>query len=294
MTKQTRKVLLVLLAIYCVPVFLVGTIAYLALRPLPPLVPLPNPNAYDDLVKAGGLVATNNRNYARMTADQLRPFVAQNAKAVALAREALDSPCRVPLQYSQQGQQTNASYYPKLQRLAQAFAAEGRLAYLDHRPRAAAECDLDLVRLGADVARGGMVIDAFVGSSIESLGTADFPKLMNQLDAPTCREAALTLEAANAERAPWPEVLRQQEIWIRRTFGWKSVVVEFVVHRQMKRWEPRARKNYQIEQAKSRQLMINLAARAYELEKGHHPASNADLVPEYLKASSTNAITGNK
>jgi hypothetical protein len=43
-------------------------------------------------------------------------------------------------------------------------------------------------------------------------------------------------------------------------------------------------------------VLIDLAARAYELEKGHRPKSFADLVPSYLKAipkepsSATNPI----
>jgi hypothetical protein len=31
-------------------------------------------------------------------------------------------------------------------------------------------------------------------------------------------------------------------------------------------------------------LITDLAARAYELDKGHLPANVADLVPDYLKA----------
>ena len=40
------------------------------------------------------------------------------------------------------------------------------------------------------------------------------------------------------------------------------------------------------------QLLIDLAARAYELEKGHRPASLADLVPDYLKAIPQDPVTG--
>ena len=38
--------------------------------------------------------------------------------------------------------------------------------------------------------------------------------------------------------------------------------------------------------------MVDLAARAYELDKGHPPASAADLVPEYLKAVPQDPVTG--
>ena len=38
--------------------------------------------------------------------------------------------------------------------------------------------------------------------------------------------------------------------------------------------------------------MIALASRAYELDKGHPPATAADLVPEYLKAVPQDPVTG--
>ena len=290
MTRQTRNWLIALLVIYCTPVFVVGGIvAFLALRPLPPLVPLPSPNAYDDLVKAGQMVSTNSGNYAKLGTPQLRTLAATNAEALALARDALDGACRVPVQYSQNGQ---GNTYAKLRRLAQAFAAEGRLAELDKRTSKAVECDLDLIRLGADTARGGVLIDALIGSSIESMGTTDFQKLASQLDAQTCREAAATLERADAEKPSWDGVMKEEDDWIRRAFGMRAVLVEFMFHRQMKRNGLRTQKSYQAEQLKLRRLELDLALRAFELEKGHRPASAAELVPEYLKAVPKNPTTG--
>jgi len=39
-------------------------------------------------------------------------------------------------------------------------------------------------------------------------------------------------------------------------------------------------------------LLLQLAAHAYELEKGKRPKSLADLVPAYLKAISQDPLTG--
>jgi competence protein ComGC len=44
--------------------------------------------------------------------------------------------------------------------------------------------------------------------------------------------------------------------------------------------------------AQTRQLLIDLAARAYELDKGHRPANLNDLVPDYLKAIPQDPLTG--
>jgi hypothetical protein len=294
MTRQTRNWLIALLLIYSVPVFVVGgLVAFLVLRPLPPLPHLPNPNGYDDLLNAAKLVSTNTAGYAKMSVYQLRPLVVGNAGALSLARDGMDKGCGVPVQYSQSGQQNVAGNYTKLRRLGEAFAAEGRLAELDKRTGAAVDSYVDLMRLGAATEHGGILIDAMVGMQIESLGTTGLQKFVNQADAKTCRETAAALEALDAVRPSWQDVLQQEDNWIRRTFGARSVLIEFIYRQQLKqRNGQRAQKSYQAEQLKARRLMVDFASRAYELDKGHRPASAAELVPEYLKAVPKHPVTG--
>ena len=43
---------------------------------------------------------------------------------------------------------------------------------------------------------------------------------------------------------------------------------------------------------RARRLEIDFATRAYTLDKGHVPANNTGLVPEYLKALPKNPTTG--
>ncbi len=293
MTRQTRNWLIALLVIYSVPVFVVGgIIAFLALRPLPPPPTLPNPNGYDDLLNAAKLVSTNTAGYARMSVYELRPLVQADAGALALARDGLDKGCGVPVQYSQDGQRDHVTDVIKLRTLSQAFAAEGKLAELEKRPNAAAKSYVDLMRLGAATGHGGILWDAMVGCAIESTGSTGLQKFVNQSDANTCRETATALEAVDEVRPSWPDVLQQEDDWIRRTFGARAVLVEFVYQRQMKRNGPKAQRVFQAEQLKARRLMIDFASRAYELDKGHRPASAADLVPDYLKAVPKNPTTG--
>jgi len=294
MTRQTRNWLIALLVIYSVPVFVVvGLVAFLVLRPLPPLPHLPNPNGYDDLVNAAKLVSTNTAGYAKMSVYLLRPVVQGNAGALSLARDGLDKGCGVPVQYSQDGQRDVAGNYGKLRRLGEAFTAEGRLAELDKRPGAAVDSYVDLMRLGAATGHGGILNDAMFGSGIESLGATGLQKFVNQSDAKTCRETAASLETLDAVKPSWQDVLKQEDNWIRRTFGAPAILVEFVFHQQMKqRNGQRMQKSYQAEQLKARRLMIDFASRAYELDKGHRPASAADLVPEYLKAVPKSPSTG--
>lgn len=293
MTRLTRNWLIGLLLFFSAPVFVVGgLVAFLMLRPLPPIPYLPNPNGYDHLLNAAKLVSTNTGGYLKMSVYQLRPLVEGNAGALSLARDGLDEGCGVPVQYSQSGQQDMAGNYVKLRMLAQAFAAEGRLAGLEKRPDAAVNSYVDLMRLGAATEHGGILIDAMVGTAIESLGVTGLQKFVNQADANSCRETAVTLETLDAVSPSWQDVLQQEDGWIRRTFGARSVLIELFYHRALQRSELKAQKTFQAEQLKARHLMIDFASRAYELDKGHRPASAADLVPEYLKAVPKNPSTG--
>jgi hypothetical protein len=294
MTKQTRNWLIALLVIYSAPVFVVvGLVAFLVLRPLPPLPILPNPNGYDDLLSAAKLVSTNTAGYAKLSVFQLRPLVQVNAGALSLARDGLDKGCGVPVQYSQDGQRNVNGNYTNLRRLGEAFAAEGRLAELEKRPGAAVDSYMDLMRLGAATGHGGILIDAMVGMQIESLGTTGLQKFVNQADAKTCRETAAALETLDAVRPSWKDVLQQEDNWIRRTFGARSVIIEFVYHHQLKqRNGQRAQRSFEAEQLKARRLMLDFASRACELDKGHRPASAAELVPDYLKAVPKSPSTG--
>jgi hypothetical protein len=180
-----------------------------------------------------------------------------------------------------------------MKRLAQAFTAEGKLAEMENRPADAARSYLDAVHFGNESAHGGVLIDQMVGTAVESIGTSHLINLADQLDAKSCRETAATLEILDAQRQTWDEVMQQEHDWSRRTFN----SLQYKIHRSFlgKMNEPVFRKTkekFQQQQIKTRQLMVDLAARAYELDKGKSPASLADLVPEYLKAIPQDPFTG--
>jgi hypothetical protein len=49
---------------------------------------------------------------------------------------------------------------------------------------------------------------------------------------------------------------------------------------------------FQTMDTRRRRLLINLAGRAYELEKGKRAATIAELAPDYLKTIPTDPVTG--
>jgi hypothetical protein len=295
MTKKSRNWFILLLLIPTVIVIaVVGLLVFHELQPLPPIQPLPQPNGYVDLVQAAGMISTENWDYEVMDEAQLREIVSANAEALSLARTSLSNECRVPIQFSPPySDEAHLSELAGLKRLAQAFTVEGKFAEKQRRFGDAAGSYLDLIRLGNNSARVGVLIDALVGVAIENMGVAGLQKITDWLDAKSCREAAATLEALDAKRQSWADILQQEHAWSRRAFpGIKYRWGKLVMSSSLKKAEQKAGQKFNGQEKKTRQLTIDLAARAYELEKGRRPASLTDLVPNYLKAVPQDPLTG--
>ena len=67
---------------------------------LPPIRPLPNPNGYDALVKAGEMAAIETGDFDETKLEDLRAQTAKNSGALQAARIGLQEDCAVPLQFS--------------------------------------------------------------------------------------------------------------------------------------------------------------------------------------------------
>lgn len=293
MTTRTRNRLITVFILLFPFVLFTGFLIFRTSGPLPPILPLPNPNGYDDLVKAGQMVSSNSWNYEKMTTDQLRETVSANAAALALARTGLNQECRVPVEFSVPYINLHLAELAGLKRLAQAFVAEGRLAEGKGSFGEAAATYLDLLRLGDNATRGGILIDALVGVAIDNMGVASLQKITGQLDAKSCRKAAATLETLDTQRPFWADILQQEHAWSRRTFpGIRYELGRLVMFSTVRQARQKAGQKFAEQEKNTRQLTIDLAARAFELEKGHRPASPADLVPDYLKAIPQDPATG--
>jgi hypothetical protein len=298
MTKKTRNWLMVLLSIPVAVILAVtGLLIFNAARPLPPIQPLPNPNGYADLVKAGAMVSDNydtgDENWNTMKLGELRRLVAKNSDALQAARTNLQEDCAVPLEFSQNWGSRHLPELANFKRLAQAFVAEGRLAEMENRPGDAAKSYLDAIRLGYKSAHGGVLIDQLVGIAIEAMGVSHLQMLVDQLDAKTCREAAATLETLDAQRQTWNEVMQQESAWSRRAYpGLRNRLHAMMTSGLLKPAYQKGEQKFNKRQIMTRQLLVDLAARVYELEHGHRPSSVAELVPDYLKAVPKDPASG--
>jgi hypothetical protein len=260
-------------------------------QPPPAGSPMPKPNGYDDLVQAGRMVADNTSDFSTMNEADLHALVTKNSEAVKFTRIGLTRACQVPLNFSE----PNPTYFTNLavlKRLAQAMTAEGRLAELGNHPAEAAEAYLNVIRLGYASSQGGLLIDSLVGVAIEAIGTINMEKLAPKLDAKQCREAAAVLESCQGQREPTQAIVAREHAWGRRAYGLKGQLARLVNYRSMKMSEQKIVSKLVTQQTREQVLLIQLASRAYELEKGERPKTLVQLVPAYLKAIPQNPVTG--
>jgi len=290
MTKKTRNWLIALCILAFPFALFLGCLIFLAEEPLPPLAPLPNPNGYVDLVKASKMIEGDVWDYDTAGLEKLRGIVSTNARVLALARITLTNQCAVPLQFTQAFQTNRIEVLVGFKSLAQAFVCEGELAEKENRFGDAARSYLDTIRLGSQITHGGLLIDELVGISAAWYGECQFQGIVTNLDAPSCRSAAATLEMLAAGRQTLLATMQQEEAWLRRTYGWRGDWYWLKWIHYSARQE-NLRRVMDAGQRESR-LMIDLAVRAYELDKGKTPASLAELVPDYLKAVPQDPFTG--
>jgi|SRR3984885_12393308 len=292
MTTKTRNRLIVLCILAFPFIVLFGFLVPQVVGPLPPIQPLPNPNGYDDFVKAREMVSTNSWNYDSTNLNQLRETVAANAEALGLARAGLSNECRVPPQFSKDYAENHIPVLVSVRKLAQAFITEGKLAEKENRFNDAAKSYLDVIHFGNEVGRGGIVIDEMIGVAFDLLGVQQLQKITGDLDLKSCRETAATLETLRAQRQTWDEIMQQENAWSRRTFGLCGQVLKLLYHSRIKHNLQRAIETINSTQKQENLLLTDLAARAYELDKGKPPASLGDLVPDYLKTIPQDPFTG--
>jgi len=263
--------------------------------PAPAPVPMPSTNGYDDFVKAGRLLVNNQPGWWDLDHEKLRDYVLPNAEALKLVRVGLGRQCRVPIEYSMAHYWVLNNNRMSFKSLMQALTAEGTLAEMEHRTNEAAIAFFDIVRSGHELSRGGVLLDGMFAIVYEKIGLSRLQQLTAGVDGPTCRDLIKTLEYLETRREPPEEFLRRDKEYERRIFSVKERVEEMIESRSFDSTAG-VRVNFvklSIErQQQSGLLLLDLAARAFELENGRRPQSAKELVPDYLRAVPKDPITG--
>jgi len=125
MPRKTRTLLLALVVI-----FVLATLTVLSLlvgRTSPPL-PLPNPNGYDDFLRAAALLTGDVGNASSFDHDRLQALVSTNSESLRLLRLGLTRNCSVPTESVMTNLTALLSDLASLKSLVRLLEEEGRLA----------------------------------------------------------------------------------------------------------------------------------------------------------------------
>jgi hypothetical protein len=181
----------------------------------PAAAPLPTPNAFDDVKRAGDL---SSENYDSNQPDQSpqqnaavrRRVLAENAEALRVLRAGFDHAYAMPREQAVSGM-TN-QYYANCRRLARVLSFEATEHAAAGRYAAALDSQLDALRLGADVERGTPLIGQLVGIAAQSLGrqTKLVQPRIDALDAAGAKAAARRLSAILATETVPAETIRSE------------------------------------------------------------------------------------
>jgi hypothetical protein len=249
---------------------------------------MPNPNGYDDLVKAEEMLAKARRGITQVPgSNSLAEVVEAGAEAVRVAKIGLGRECRPPPRTSPVTYAQARSAPHRFYLLIGAFEDEGDLAEMRDHVADAAQSYLAVTRIGQEMTRGGGVRDAIFGSGYEEEGLTPLQRLATTFTSGECKQVTASLESADARRETVATVAHRERIWRRRAFGWR-----YYLHPIANAQQKDLASNISLVSDHTRKLMITLAARAFELEHGVKPKSINDLVPAYLKTIPKDAFTG--
>jgi hypothetical protein len=233
------------------------------------------------------LVDIRANNYTNLSHEQLSAQVTTNAPALTALRAGLTHQTRVPVEYSTNYVDQLMPKLAQFKQLAIALAAEGRLAELENHTNTAAHTYLEIIQFGHECARGGLLMDHLVGIADQNIGLAAFERIRTNLDAAECRETVRKLTALEENRESTAEIMKLESDWSHQISGLNQRIAGMIMARSsdpLKPMRQRFETKYNGTRRQALVLTINLAARAYTLEKGTPPKTINDLIPDYLKA----------
>jgi len=203
--------------------------------PEPP--PMPNPNARDIYLAAQGLKVPSlpsiepagrhvdiDRVYSSIQAGKIVPpapgerppaladmqaLMAKNAPVFAKVQQG------VACEYRETPSRSFQQLFPhfaKLRDLARTMLADGDVKCASGDWDGGAERFVDILRVGNDIPRGGVLISMLVGVAIQAIGRADAWNTLDHVSGAEARRAARRLEEIAAHRVSYADIL-QEEKW---------------------------------------------------------------------------------
>jgi len=262
--------------------------AFFVIEPPPaPAIQWPNPNGYDDLIKAAAMIVGQKPdcNFDNEgCVEEWKAFLETNSEAIKLARVGLTRESRVRMDLF--------DYFSASTLLAWILQAEGQVAEKENRSDDAIRSYIDLIRLGQQL-RGGAMISAIRGYAFESLGFVPLQEMTRQMTEEQRKQVVTNLTQLYVNRETFDEVMAMERSENRRE---KTLRERFSNLRYYFAGREAARKtNLRMTFARARMglLLVDLAVKNYESEKGIFPKSLDELVPKFLPNLPKDDFSGN-
>jgi hypothetical protein len=290
MPRRLRTLLLTLLVIFVVA--MLALVLFTTGRTLP-RPPLPNPNGYDDFVKASEAAGGSVGDFQTLDHASLDALVSTNAESLRLLRLGLTRQCALPMDFALTNDMGMISQLSGMKRLAQLLTAEGRLREMENRPAEAAGSYTDAIRFGNEMSRGGFLITRLLGVACESIGCNALAKVVPELGPREARIVVTELEKVDASRVTWAEVVRNERRFTRYHLRNPLNLISWVMAwRQTRQMMERAETKHKVVFAHERLLAGEMALRCYQFEKAGLPVRLDDLVTNYLSRVPEDPFTG--
>jgi hypothetical protein len=253
---------------------------------------LPNPNGYDDFVKAGNAVIGEASDFSDLGKAALRDLVATNSEALRLFSLGLTRRCAVPTEAAITNFSSESKHLLSLKRLARLLAAEGRLYELEGRPGEAARYYALDIRLGNEISHG-LPIYRLVGIAIEALGETRLATIAGELKPSEAHTVIEDLEKIEATRVRWEELLENENRWLRYNMAKTANPLAWITGWwQAHKMRSALKQRHDEALARTRLLLVELALSAYRAEKGSEPLTLDDLAPKYLQQVPLDPFSG--
>ncbi|MDB6026935.1 MAG: hypothetical protein JWM68_3158 [Verrucomicrobiales bacterium] len=246
---------------------------------------LPNPNGYDEIIKAVQLTPAQTSKVG----DE---FQRAGEPVLKLAHEALQKECMISDPHALAS--TNSAHTDNLlgiHYLAQSFVVRGTAAHAEHRNHDATMDCLDAIRLGAKGLRGGVMFDRMMGTGCEKIGAQALKRMLPTLSAPECSEVLAALEEIEQERESIETTLANEREFIVHSATLLQQLGALLMFKSQQQVVKKFRITTEAVISSERQLMLDCAGRMFELEKSRKPTSAQELVPTYLKMIPQDATT---
>src|SRR5438132_1414378 len=257
-----RRKLLLLSLVFAVLALLSVAILIWGRTP-PPLALLPNPNAYDTFVKAGGLVKGDVAGSAQLDHEGLSRLVLENAEALRLVRAGLTQSCVVPVTTDATNFAAISADLPRLKALALLLRAEGSLAEIENRSGDAARSYADAIHLGNQVGKNGLMLNRLVGVSCEAIGENQLARVIEKLNLEQTRKLMAELVSIDSARITWNDIQASEWRFFRSQPSFHNPISLAAAWWMVRPAKQRAKARHKIAVAHTRLLELELALRCY-------------------------------